>query len=223
MASITITPRQRDKLRRYTDVISALDTLQNKRLVLLSPKLWDDKNDSFYSEQYVRRSAYQSMMALCLTAESETYHHWKIFAEKTGVCIILHKRRFIEHCQTAGLECRPVVYRTNPAMTEKIIHDDIGDLPYLKRYAFRHEKEYRVIYGSIWADQKTQDLSLPISLIHRIVVNPWTPQDLYVSFKELVQRIPGCEKVKVHRSLLTDNETWKDALYLRQNDDVQAL
>lgn len=204
---------ERGVLRRYTDILAVLDILWHRHLVLLSPKLWDDKNDSFYIEEYARRTANSVVMALCLTAENETYHHWRVFAGTAGACIVLRKHAFMKHVKECGLVCRPVIYRTIPQMEQKIRSDNVEDLPFLKRYPFRHEKEYRVLYGSIFADQISQDLPLPLELIDRIVLSPWTPVPLYVTLKEIVRTIPGCEAMRVHRSLLTDNERWKDALY----------
>lgn len=62
-------------LRRYTDIPFLLDYLRTKELVLLSPKMWDDKNDRHYLESYARASRFDSIYALCLTEASETYHH----------------------------------------------------------------------------------------------------------------------------------------------------
>jgi hypothetical protein len=39
-------------LKRYTTLSSALDVLENKRLTLLDPAKWDDRNDTYFIELY---------------------------------------------------------------------------------------------------------------------------------------------------------------------------
>lgn len=202
---------ERGKLRRYTDTLSVLDVLWRRHIVLLDPKLWDDKNDSFYIEEYARRSGYAAVMALCLTAESETYHHWSVFARHSGACIVFKRAAFVQQMQQRRYLCRPVTYRTNPQMASRIGADADEDLPFLKRYAFRHEKEHRVVFGSTFSGP-THEIPITLDLIDRIVLSPWTPQSLYLSFKSIVNAIPGCEELWVTRSLLIDNATWRDAL-----------
>lgn len=47
-------------LRRYTDLPFLFDYLRTKELALLSPKSWDDKNDSFFVDQYAKAYGLQS-------------------------------------------------------------------------------------------------------------------------------------------------------------------
>ena len=101
--------------------MSVLDTLLKRHLVLLSPKLWDDKNDSYYIEEFARKSGYFVVLAMCLTAESETYHHWRIFARASGACIVFHKHQFLAHIRRSGLMCQPVIYRTNLEMKDRML------------------------------------------------------------------------------------------------------
>ncbi|MEQ1881891.1 MAG: DUF2971 domain-containing protein [Burkholderiales bacterium] len=204
-----------NELRRYTSLASILHTLRTGNLVLLSPKLWEDRNDSYYIEAYRQRSELAAVLALCLTEAAETYHHWKVFAGEGGGCIVLHKASFIDHVRRGcGLPCQKVQYRTHRQMDENGPPKD-GDLPYLKRHAFRHEIEWRVIYeDSAFADHMEQDLPLPFTLIDRIVLNPWMPVQLALSVAEVIRQMSGCGDLKVVRSALIDNETWKGKINL---------
>lgn len=67
-------------LFRYTDLPSLIHTLKNRQVTLLDPVTWDDKNDSSFVTLYREKSELASVLALCFTRSSETYHHWKIFA-----------------------------------------------------------------------------------------------------------------------------------------------
>jgi hypothetical protein len=86
-------------LRRYTNLAATLDVLQKRRLTLLSPGTWDDRNDAFFMSAFKDRTNAQSVLALCFAEASETYHHWRVFSPGSdGVCIELDKEAL-----TAGL------------------------------------------------------------------------------------------------------------------------
>ena len=80
-------------LRRYTDALSLIDILNNKRLSLLSPAHWYDQNDAFGLELYRKRIGAGRVYALCFTDATETGHHWQLFAgQNHGVCIIFDQK-----------------------------------------------------------------------------------------------------------------------------------
>ena len=75
-------------LRRYTSLAALLALLQDKKLTLLSPSLWEDRNDAFYMGEYKSKKELQTLLALCFTESDETYHHWRVFTHGSdGVCI----------------------------------------------------------------------------------------------------------------------------------------
>jgi hypothetical protein len=41
-----------DYLRRYTDLTALIYLLHKRKITLLDPASWDDKNDSFYLSKY---------------------------------------------------------------------------------------------------------------------------------------------------------------------------
>ena len=57
-------------LRRYTELPYLIDYLQSGELALLNPKAWDDRNDSFYIEEYARARELEGIYALCLAEAS---------------------------------------------------------------------------------------------------------------------------------------------------------
>lgn len=74
--------------RRYTDLPALIHILTNRTLTLLDPSFWDDKNDSYFLATYKEKKELQSVLALCFTKESETYHHWRVFSSgASGACI----------------------------------------------------------------------------------------------------------------------------------------
>ena len=139
-------------LRRYTELPYLIDYLQSGELALLNPKAWDDRNDSFYIEEYARARELEGIYALCLAEAFETYHHWRVFSNGSGgVCIEFDKDKLIaEVADVPGLRAETVQYRTIKALREQPVAE--SDLPFLKRHAFRDEKEFRLFVG-----RKTRD------------------------------------------------------------------
>ena len=131
-------------VRRYTDLPFLFDYLRTKELALLSPKTWDDKNDSFFVEQYAKAKQFQSSYALCLSQALETYHHWKVFTSGlSGVCIEFKKEDLITHAlKVQGLRAELVAYRTIKSLRKSKLKPE--QLPFLKRSAFEDEAEFRL-------------------------------------------------------------------------------
>src|ERR1044072_5759088 len=77
----------RNIVKRFISLSSALDTLTHGRVVFPTPKKWDDTNDSYFMELYRLESGAGSVLALCCTRATETYHHWRVFTDgKEGGC-----------------------------------------------------------------------------------------------------------------------------------------
>ena len=131
-------------LRRYTDLPALLHMLRRKKLTLLSPSSWDDKNDSHFIELYRERKELLTVLALCFTEKGETYHHWRVFSSgSAGVCIKFHREALLDHLSKfKGVRFGPAQY----AMIDRLRNQApfLDDLPFLKRYAFIDEGEFRV-------------------------------------------------------------------------------
>ena len=126
-------------LRRYTTLPSLIYTLSEKRLTLLDPQSWDDKNDSYYLQLYKEKKKRQCVLALCFSLSNETYHHWSVFAEgAAGVCIQFDRKRL-----TAAFKAQPgvrtgrVKYLLLPEIRKRGLK--IAELPFCKRHAYQHE------------------------------------------------------------------------------------
>src|SRR6516162_2706325 len=84
-------------LRRYTDIPALVCLLSEQRITLLNPETWDDKNDSYFLKLYQERNRLQSVLALCFTRTTETYHHWRVFANgASGVCITFKREQLLD-------------------------------------------------------------------------------------------------------------------------------
>lgn len=79
-------------LRRYTKLPILIDTLVNKRIAMLNPDYWEDRNDASYIRIFKEKKALKTVLALCFTETSETFHHWKVFSGDLGVFVLKLKR-----------------------------------------------------------------------------------------------------------------------------------
>jgi len=197
-------------LRRYTELPSLIYMLTERKLTLLDPESWEDRNDSFYLNSYRNKLGLQTVLALCFTADSETYHHWSVFAPgSAGVCIEFKGKEFLHALGSRpSIRMRPVKYLKLTEVRRK--PPSLKDLPFVKRYAFRHETEFRVVYESNKERHRTLDLPLPLSLVARITLSPWLVPDLSKHIKAMLRAIPGCSKLNIARSTLISNQEWKN-------------
>lgn len=196
-------------LRRYTERPYLIDLLRTCELTLVSPASWDDQNDSFYLNLYAQRTEQSNVFALCLTEASETYHHWKVFSSGTsGVCIEFKRDPLLTWVRKQdGLSGAPVSYKTLKYLRAR--RPSLDELPFWKRKAFADELEFRLFYASSDKPTYLKRFTFNLSYISRIVLNPWLPRSVADQVKATLLEIPGCETMKIYRSTLVDNESWK--------------
>lgn len=197
-------------LWRYTELPFLIYLLKTKRLTLLSPKLWDDINDSHYIEIYQKRKKLETVLALCFTEKRETYHHWSVFSgRKAGISIAFYKNKLVSWAQHQGLRYDSVIYYNNKELLAKKL--DIDNLPFIKRKAFEDEKEFRLLYEDNKVVHTVMEFEIELKIIRRIRISPWLPKSIVKSVRDTIKSIDGCESLEVYHSTLLDNETWKKA------------
>lgn len=197
-------------LRRYTDITALTYLLTERKITLLDPQSWDDKNDSQYLSFYREKKCLKTVLALCFSQGTETYHHWRVFAPGSGgICISFNKQELVKYLsKNENLQMKPVTYLTLKAIRNKSL--TVDQLPFVKRYAFHHENEFRIIYNSQSKKYKKLDIDIKLSLIERIILSPWMNPDLFTSIKDTLRKINGCSKLKISLSTLINNQEWKD-------------
>lgn len=196
--------------RRYTDLPSLIQILSKSSLTLLDPSSWDDKNDSFYLSTYKDKKALSSVLALCFTKESETYHHWKVFSSgASGVCINFNSVELEKAFKNFGnIQFEEVKYLTMKDQKGK--QPTVSELPFLKRIPYKHEKEFRALWESKGNVVNALDVPIKLSSITRITLSPWMHPSLQDNTKILLKTINSCKSIPIYRSTLTDNENWKE-------------
>jgi len=195
-------------LRRYTSLASLLALLQDRKLTLLSPAFWEDRNDAFYMSQYKTRKNLKTLLALCFSESDETYHHWRVFTHGAdGVCIHFKREDLLK--LLPGLGAGKITYRKITDLPR--FKPRLEQLPFLKRQPFGDECEFRLIYEDPVQEMETKAFSIPLRVIARVTLNPWLPHPLSSAVKSAIKSTPGCSALKVYQTTLLENETWKKA------------
>ncbi len=196
-------------LRRYTDLPALFYLLTERKLTLLDPQSWDDRNDSHYLALYREKRRLKSVLALCFTQAGETYPYWRVFAPgSSGVCVRFTRSDLLRALKDqSGLRTESVRYLKLAEIRNGTL--ETPDLPFLKRYGFKHEDEFRVIYESKTARRTKLDIDIPLHSIDRIKLSPWIHPALYPHVKRMLRSVKGCSALRIRRSTLIGNEEWK--------------
>jgi hypothetical protein len=204
-------PKLYNFVRRYTTLSGALQTLQQRKITLLSPSKWDDTNDAYFMDMYRANIPASSVLAVCCTMAKETYHHWKIFtAGIDGVCIEFQRAPLEAQIEAMpGLRCGAVDY-LQVGELEQLGPDDFRRLPFIKREAYRDEREWRVIAECDSAQEFT-DLLIEIAWINSISFSPWMPPPLVDNLRRIIRPMLAGQKIPLRASSLTHSEKWKAA------------
>lgn len=196
------------QFRRYTTLPYLLDMLHNKRLTLLDPSRWEDKNDAYFLKTYKKERELKSVLALCFAKASEAYHHWKIYSGNTsGVCIEFDEYKLLRYFEADDYISKTVQYKTIETLEKK--PPTIDDLPFTKRYAYAGEQEFRIIYISTTEEIEIKHVIIGLDCINKISINSWIDEVSRKSIEKTIQSIQDCEKIKVIKSTVTENRRWK--------------
>ncbi len=199
--------RVKNSLRRFTTIGSAIDMLRNQRVAFLDPEKWDDRNDAEFMRLYRQKIKCSSIRALCCTESRETYHHWKVFTHSADGCFVdFSKKPMIDSIRHAeGYSYAPMDYIRLEEMD--LCEYDTADLPFLKRFGFKPELEYRIIYTG-GCDDGAHFMPIKLDWINRIVLNPWLPPPVAESVIATLVEASGGLGLKVTASKLTSSQTW---------------
>lgn len=194
---------------RYTNLAAAIHLLKTRQITLLDPMKWDDRNDVFFMKEYKRRMKAKTLLAICFVQGGETYHHWKLFSDGShGVSINFEKDRLLSAFEEDNrIEHDNMQYGLIKDIEES--QPEVSELPFLKRYPYRGEKEYRVIYMDTEECLESKSYDIKLSWIKRIRLSPWMPKPLVESVTETLKSICGCSGLKIVRSTVIDSRRWK--------------
>jgi hypothetical protein len=199
-----------DRLNKYTSLPVVIDMLWEKHLVLTSPSKWTDRNDAYFLRKYKREKKLETVLAACFCMSSERYHHWKVFADgSAGICVQFDREKLISKVQkNKHLIHKKVDYHSIKEFKARSVTTD--DLPFIKRWAFQDESEYRIIYCH--SDEKLRTYSIPITfdIIRKITLSPTMPASVSDSVIAMINSCPGADGIIIKLSTLLENEEWKE-------------
>ena len=198
-------------LRRYTDLPALIYALNNKCITLLDPATWDDVNDRRFLTVYGKARGADTVLALCFSRTTETYHHWRVFTQgSSGVCIEFYKDQLLEQLKMQeGIRSRDVIYTTTKKL--KSAPPPLRRLPFLKRAPYSPEKEFRIIYEGRQSGPSL-DITIDLKCIKQITLSPWLPKNLLGSVAKAIRGIDGCHKMRIFRTLLINNDDWQSSI-----------
>jgi hypothetical protein len=195
-------------LRRYCNLPSLIHLLTTKSLTFLDPESWDDKNDSLFMRLYKEKKELDTLLAVCFSQETETYHHWSVFASgSSGVCISFRKQELLQELdQYEGIRGQKVSYITLNDLGET--PKKVSNLPFMKRAPFKPESEFRVIFEEQGKQRSYLNIDIPVSCIDRVYLSPWMPRAVADSVNSALKGLDEEGDIEIVRSTLIENDRW---------------
>ncbi|MGJ3440663.1 DUF2971 domain-containing protein [Pseudomonas sp. Je.1.5.c] len=212
----------------YERLVELFTTAKN---TLVKPILWEDTFENFTLKsklineagQEIEYDIHNRMYGQCWTLENSSDAMWRIYSSNKrsvrirttmeqlldSLCIATIDRKHCEHC------IGKVEYLAESKLTKKAketftLHGRItfGKLfssLLLKRNAFRHENEIRLIFCD-WSAEAGKDALFkydiePNQLISQIMIDPRVSYDDFLTLKEKIRQDTGF-KGEIKRSLL---------------------
>lgn len=197
-------------LNHYTTLPVLINMLKRRKLVLVDPTTWEDKNDSLIMAEYKKRKGGGTLLALCFSCGNETIHHWKAFADGTAGCCIEFDKIKLEALLRRDKDSDKIRYRL---VEYKKIDDvekfsiDTDAIPFTKRWPYRCEEEYRIIWEGN-KGEKFDGIGFESEIINRITFSQKMPKEIYYTIKEHLVTVSKDLAGKINRSTLYDNQRW---------------
>jgi len=212
------------RLFRYTSLPILLDMLWRRKLALVSPQLWRnlpqcDKNDRGSMEAYQQRTG-RMVYVLCLTAGNETNLYWDSLGGGADCRIEFMGRELVESLTAGpGIRSGPVAYKKISELEAAIKQNTLNtdDIPFIKRWPYREEKEYRII----WEGKKTKnpppvkEFDISLTSIASITISDNIPETLFNSIKEIIKAARAEDLPRISQVTVHENDRWLDCFKAR--------
>ena len=191
-------------LNRFTSIDNMFKILSEEKVRMSDPQYWEDKNDVSLLDVYKAKASIKSLFALCFTYESETIHHWGAFTEKLNACCIEFDAVTLLGSISGDKSLRHGKVKYIKIMDLKRELTDVGDIPFSKRFPYRNESEYRIIFESQKAE-KEKVITIELPMIKRITINQYIAKHV---FELINNEIEDNYKITVNRSTVINNKAW---------------
>jgi hypothetical protein len=162
------------------------------------------------------RKRLTTLRVLCFTDEGETIHDWSTFAAGPDGCCIQFDRPILEErlreLSVKGVRSQKVDHLTIDQVNRKIADHScrLEDLPFMKRYPFRCENEFRIICESTQSLTCDEIDFVPQAITKVTLSETLSEPDFNLRLKN-IRSLEGFEHLEVNRSTLNDNSPWRDA------------
>ena len=122
----------------------------------------------------------------------------------------LATNRRTDSCAIRATVCFPSIINRQPCARSSLpLKPD--QLPFLKRYPYQDEREFRLLYQSKMETLPTFDVSISLDCIEPNNTDPWIATALADDVKETILSIPDCTDLRIARS--TSYESNQDRGY----------
>jgi hypothetical protein len=202
---------KKNKLNRFTTLPFLLDMVINERLIFSNPENWDDKNDSkvldIYKKKKYKGKKGVKLFALCFLKDHETIHHWKSFADGiSGCCIEFDKKNLTELLSKyEDVRFGSVIYKRLKDLGDGAIDECVNTIPFIKRWPYRFEKEFRVIWDGI-TNENSHEISIKgYNIVTKITLSPNLKESdpLFITIQKFLnEHIPT---VEINHSTVYEN------------------
>jgi hypothetical protein len=194
-------------LNRFTTIPILFDMIRRKRLVLMDPALWEDKNDSELLFEYKRRKRAHKLYAMCFSGAGETIHHWKAFAGGCdGCCFEIDREKLVAVLETLdGVRYGDIEYKKIRDVDSSAI--DVETIPFTKRWPYECEKEFRIIWTGR-TKQPCYEIPIALDLIKKITLSQKIPNHVATSIREYLRDTFRDTHVHINHSTLYANRKW---------------
>jgi hypothetical protein len=198
-------------LRRYTTLPALLQLLRNRKITLLNPETWEDKNDVCYMQRFKEVKKLTSVLALCFSEAQETFHHWRVFANGSdGVCIEFRRKDLLAAFgKVKDVRKGSVLYKTIPQL--RASPPAPSQLPFIKRQPYRHEREFRLVYLGFGTPIKFKEFDINLNCIQRITLGPLLLDPLVDSVRSTIRAIRGCARIEICKTTILGNNDFMNA------------
>ena len=199
-------------LHHYTKITFLLHLLSRRKVTLVNPLNWPDKNEVSTFEAYMKKEHVTSIYALSLTSAKETAHHWNSFASGIDGCRISFRKDSLEKYvrENNSLKLEKIRYINRGGLKRALNSEEITSrsYPFIKRDLFRHEEEYRLIFSDSKTQNKLNHLEIDLDIISSITINAIMDREVFESIKRILKIVSNNTSIQIRQSNLLEDCHW---------------
>lgn len=194
-------------LKRYTTVSRLQEILEDGKLIFSDPSYWDDENDKSILKYFQMVANVPKLFILCFSSGHETIHFWKTYAcGKKGCCINFEPEYILGLFEEFRLRHGYVQYEEIKNLRDAGITS--SNLPFFKRYPYRIEEEYRVLFESDLAENQVHLRVDPTKCLKKVVLGPGVPDSEIAAVKKQWRKLASKDGNTPHRTTVLKSGKW---------------